>query len=77
MGLRRIAGSDPSVQAEALGDDLDPVAEEVYDHRQHGSHVQGDVEAQALVVPAEQPRNERQVRGTAYGEEFGQALNDP
>ena len=65
------------IQAEALGDHLDPIAEEVYDHRRHRSHVQGDVEAQALVVPAQEPGNERQVRRAADREELGQALNDP
>ncbi len=38
--------------------------------------VQRDVEGQAGILPAEQPRRERQVRGAADGQKFGERLND-
>ncbi len=44
--------------------------------RDQRAHVQGDIEGETLVGPAQQPGRERQVRGAADRQEFGYSLNN-
>ena len=62
--------------AEALADDLHPIAEEIEEHGQQRADVQHDVEIERLGVPAEQPGSEIQVRGAADRQKLGEALDD-
>ena len=61
--------------AEALRDNLYPVAGKVEEHRQQCPHVQGDIEIQPFQLPPEKPRGQIQVGGTRYRQKLGQALD--
>ena len=63
-------------QPEALRDDLHPIAEEEQEHRDQRAGVKCNVEGESAIVPAENPRNDDQVRAAADGQEFGESLDD-
>jgi hypothetical protein len=46
------------MQAEALRDDLDPIAKEIEEHRAECADMQSDVEDKSWIFPAEEPWNE-------------------
>ena len=64
-------------QSEPLREDLHPIAEEKQEHCNQRSCVKRDVERKAAVIPPENPGDDDQVRATAYGQEFGEPLDDP
>ncbi len=72
-------GIAADLQPEALARELNPIAEEVHDHRRQRTEVQRDVEIEAVefrIIPTEQARNQGKVRGAADRQELGQTLND-
>ena len=62
--------------AEALGDDLVPIAGEIEEDGEQGADVQGDIEIEAFELPAEEPGSEVEMGGAGNGQKFGQTLDD-
>ena len=72
--IGRIAAGGPDTQP--LRKHLQPVAEEIKEHRRQCSHVQRDIEGQALIRPSQQLRNHHQMGRAADGKKLGEALDN-
>jgi len=78
--LRVVADSPVPDRREPRPEDLDQVSPEVDEQRDEGAHVEHHVERGRFderVVPAQQARDEDQVRRRGNRQELGQALDDP
>ena len=69
-------GVRAEAKAEALGEDLQPVAEEIDEDGEQRAQVQRDIEIESLHLPAEQPGGQVKVRGAADRQKFGEPLDD-
>ena len=53
-----------------------PFRPEIPEHRDQRPEVERDIEGEAGILPAEKPRRQREMRGAADGQEFGESLDD-
>src|SRR5215831_13945879 len=66
----------PVMNAEPIQDDLQPGSEGIGRHRNERPQMQRNIERQARILPAQQPRRHDQVRRAADRQKFSYALDD-
>src|SRR5215467_7901239 len=64
------------MNAEPIQDDLQPGSEEIGRHGNERPQMQRNIERQARILPAQQPRRHNQVRRAADRQKFSYALDD-